>query len=122
MHARTSCLRPPRYSTCVVVTPPNNTATSPDNRAILPIWVADEPKRHKQTQIVFVYDRGFPDETEHYEHLLQIINVGTILHKLKHPPPSLDEVCPQFFCTFNEAKHGEQMRQDLNLSHLEPEV
>ncbi len=39
-----------------------------------------------------------------------------------HPPPSLDEVDPLFFCTYDEAKHSKQMRCNLNLSHLEPHV
>ncbi len=50
------------------------------------------------------------------------MNSRVILRKLKHPPPPLDKVDPLFFCTYDEAKHGEQMQRDLNLSHLEPHV
>ena len=73
-------------------------------------------------QNVFVDDRGFPDETKHYEALLRNVDGGVILRKLKHPPPSLDKVDPLVACPYDEAKHGEQMRRDLNLSHLEPQV
>jgi hypothetical protein len=70
----------------------------------------------------FVNDCGFPDKTKHYEALLHNVDGGVILRKLKHPPPSLDKVGPLFNCPYNEAKHGEQMRRDLDLSHLEPQV
>ncbi len=77
MHARIWCLQPPWYSTCAVATPPNKTCTSSDNTAILPICMADKPKRCKQTQNVFADDREFPDETEHYKHLLRNFIVQT---------------------------------------------
>ncbi len=44
------------------------------------------------------------------------------MRKLKHPPPSLDEVDPKFFSAYDESKHGAQLKKDLNLSHLEPTV
>jgi hypothetical protein len=44
------------------------------------------------------------------------------LHKLKHPPPSLDEVDPKFFSAYDESKHGVQLKKDLDLSHLEPTI
>jgi hypothetical protein len=71
---------------------------------------------------VFVDDRGFPDESKYYKNLLHNIDGGLILHKLKHPPPSLDEVDPVFFSAYNESKHGGQLKKDLDLSHLEPAV
>ncbi len=45
---------------------------------------------------MFVNDRGFPDESKYYKTLLHNIDGGPILRKLKHPPPSLDEVEPEF--------------------------
>jgi hypothetical protein len=58
-----------------------------------------------------------------YENLLPNVDVGPILRKLrKHPPSSLDEVDPKFFCVYNKAKHGEKLWRDLNLSHLDPKV
>jgi len=51
---------------------------------------------------------------------LRNIDGGPILRKLKHPPPPLDEVDPEFFSAYNESKHGAQFKNDLDLSHLEP--
>jgi hypothetical protein len=86
---------------------------------LLPIRVADKPKCCKWSQNVF---HSFLNKTEHYKALLRNVDGGVILCKLKHPPPPLDEVDPLFFCTYNEAKHGKQMRCNLNLSHLKPQV
>jgi hypothetical protein len=44
------------------------------------------------------------------------------LQKLKHPPTPLEEVDPKFFSTYDESKHGEQLRRDLDLSHLNTQV
>jgi hypothetical protein len=87
-----------------------------------PICVADKPKHRKRSPNVFVDDQGFPDKTKHYEALLHNVDDGVILRRLKHPPPSLDVVDPLFVCEYDEAKHGKQMRHDLDLSHLEPHV
>jgi hypothetical protein len=58
---------------------------------------------------VFVDDRGFPDESKYYKNLLDNVEEGPILCKLKHPPPLFDEVDPTFFCAYNESTHGEQL-------------
>ncbi len=71
---------------------------------------------------MIVDDRGFPDESKYYKNLLHIIDGGPILRKLKHPPPSLDEVDPEFFSACDESKHGAQLKKDLDLSHLEPAI
>jgi hypothetical protein len=63
----------------------------------------------KVAQNVFVNDCGFPDKTKHYKALLRNVEGGIILQKLKHPAPPLDEVDPLFFCTYNKAKHSEQI-------------
>ncbi len=100
-HFRKSCLcRPFRFSICAISKPPND-------KGLPPIRVADKPKQRKRSQNVFVDDRGFPDETEHYKALLRNVDGGVILRKLKHPPPSLDEVDLLFACPYDEAKHGE---------------
>jgi hypothetical protein len=38
-----------------------------------------------------------------------------------HPPP-LDEVDPEFFSAYDKSKHGAQLKNDLDLSHLEPAI
>jgi hypothetical protein len=111
-----SCLcRPFRFSICAVSKPP-------DNNGLPPIHVAEKPKRCKWLQNVFVDDCGFPDKIKHFEALLCNVDGSVILRKLKHPPPPLDKGDPLFVCTYDEAKHGKQMRCDLNLSYLEPHV
>jgi hypothetical protein len=84
--------------------------------------VADKPKRRKRPPNVFVDNQGFPNETKHYDALLQNINGGVILRKLKRSPPPLDKVDPTFLRKYDEATHGEQMCRDLDLSHLEPHI
>jgi hypothetical protein len=54
--------------------------------------------------------------------LLHNIEGGPILRKLKHLPPSLDEIAPKFISAQDESKHGEQLQQDLELSHLDPHI
>jgi hypothetical protein len=66
--------------------------------AIAPICIADKLKQRKQSQNVYVNDRGFPNETDNYKTLLGNIDCRPVLCKLKHPPPPLDEVDPKFFC------------------------
>ncbi len=87
-----------------------------------PICPADKPKQRPQISNVFIDDKGFPDKSDHYNNLLHNIEGGPILRKLKHPPPPLDEVDPEFFSAYDESKHGEQLRQDLDLSHLDTQV
>jgi hypothetical protein len=89
----------------------------------LSIWVADKPKHCWRLTNVFVNnDRGSPDKSEYYKQLLHNIDDEPILCKLKHPPPSLDEVNPKFSCTHGKSKHGAQLKNDLNLFHLEPAI
>jgi hypothetical protein len=80
----------------------------------------DKPKRRRRLHNFFVDDRGFPDKSEYYKNLLHNSDGGPILRKLKHPPPTLDEVDPEFFSAYDESKHGAQFKKDLDLSHLEP--
>jgi hypothetical protein len=45
------------------------------------------------------------------------------LRKLRHPAPDLDEdVNPTFYAPFAPVKHKAQMRRDLDLSHLDPNL
>jgi hypothetical protein len=95
---------------------------SPATNDLPPIRPADKPKQRRRISNVFINDRGFPDESDHYDNLLHNIEGGPILRKLKHPPPPLDKVDPKFFSAYDESKHGEQLQQDLDLSHLDTQV
>ncbi len=116
MCPRKPCLKPLTYSTLGT----GSTSTPAWDQP--PIQVADKPKRRWRVTNVFVDDRGFPYESEYYKHLLLNIDGGPILHKLEHPPPSLDMADPKFFCTSDESEHGAQLKNDLGLFHLEPAV
>ncbi len=84
--------------------------------------MADKPKWRKKSPNIFVDNRGFPNETKHYNALLCNIDGGVILQKLKHPPPPLNVVDPFFLRRYDEATHGKRMCRDLDLSHLEPHI
>ena len=58
----------------------------------MPIRVAPKAKRQKRLQNVFLDDRGFPDQSNEYDHLLHNIDGGPVLRKLKHP--ALDSNAP----------------------------
>jgi hypothetical protein len=54
--------------------------------------------------------------------LLHDIYGGTILRKLKHPPPPLNIVDPKFHFPFDEALHCRYLRVQLNLYHLDHSI
>ncbi len=63
-----------------------------------PIRVAPKAKRQKRLQNVFLDDRGIPDQSNEYDHLLHNIDGGPVLRKLKHPALDLNAlVDPVFF-------------------------
>ena len=67
-------------------------------------------------------DRGFPDQSDEYDTLLHNVDGGPILRKLKHPAPPLDVLNPSFHFPFDEALHGDRLREQLDLSHLDPSI
>ena len=90
---------------------------------LAPIRVAPKPKRRKRTNNVFLDDQGFKDLSDDYDHVLHNVDGGPILRKLRHPAPALDaDIDPAFHSPFVPAKHEDQMRKDLDLSHLDPNL
>ncbi len=86
-----------------------------------PIWVAPKPKRCKHLNNNFLDDRGFPDVSDEYDHMLHDINGGPILRKLCHPRPNLSApVNPLNYSLFILEKHKAIMKCDMDLSHLDP--
>ena len=55
-----------------------------------PIQVAPKAKLRTRFQNVFLDDRGFPDQSDNYNHVLHNIDGGSVLRKLKHPVPDLN--------------------------------
>ncbi len=84
-----------------------------------PIRVAPKPAMcsKKKARNVFYDDRGFPNESDTYNHLLHNIDGGIVLWKKKYGAPALDQDNPVFNYVYSEAKHGERLKE-LNLSHL----
>jgi hypothetical protein len=90
----------------------------PDNS---PIRVAPKPKRLKHLLNVFLDIRGFPDQSNNYDHVLHGVDGGPILRKLRHPQPDLDApVDPLYYLLFITDKHEALMHKDMDLSYLEP--
>jgi hypothetical protein len=86
-----------------------------------PIHVAPKPKHRKKLQNVFLDDRGFPDQSDEYDHLLHSIDGGPVLRKLCHPMPNLDgPIDPPFDHPFIPEEHKDIMRKQADLSHLNP--
>jgi hypothetical protein len=89
----------------------------------LPIKVEPKPKCHKRLQNVFLDNRGFPDQSDKYDHVLHDIDGGPILCKLKHPKPDLNAPPdPAYHSPFIPKKHEAQMHQDMDLLHLDPNL
>ena len=109
-HCRKPCLK----ASTISMTPASE---------VLPTWVESKPKQRKRLQNVFLDDRGFPDQLDEYDYVLHNINGGPILCKLKHPVPYLDASAdPAFYSEFIHEKHKAQMCQDVDLSHLDPDL
>ena len=70
---------------------------------------------------MFLDDRGFPDQSDEYDHLLHTIDGGTVLRKLRHPMPDLNgPIDPSFDHPFIPEEHEEILRKKVDLSHLDP--
>jgi hypothetical protein len=62
-------------------------------------------------QNFFLDNRGFPNQSKDYDHVLHDIDGGPVLRKLKHPVPDLKaQVDHAFLLEFIPEKHKAQMR------------
>jgi hypothetical protein len=86
-----------------------------------PIHITPRPKSWQKSRSVFYGNRGFPDQSNDFDHLLHNIDGGVILWKTKFPAPALDDHDPLFDYSFSEELHGPILEKNLNLSHLSPE-
>jgi hypothetical protein len=86
-----------------------------------PIRVDPKPKRRKRLQNVFLNDRGFPDQSNDYDHVLHGVNGGPVLRKLRNPQPDLEAaIDPVYYSPVVPEKHKALMRKDMDLLHLNP--
>ena len=88
-----------------------------------PIWVTPKSKQRNRLNNVFLDDRGFPDESDEYNHVLHDIKGGPILRKLRHPKPNLSApVDPLSYSPFIPEKHKAIMKRDMDLSHFDSDL
>jgi hypothetical protein len=86
-----------------------------------PIRVTPKPKPRKRLLNLFLYGRGFPDQSNDYNHLHHGVDGGPILRKLRHPQPDLDAALdPLYYSPFVAEKHEALMHKDIDLTHLDP--
>ena len=78
--------------------------------------------RGRRRPNVFLDDRGYPDQSHEFDTILHNVCGGPILRRRKHPAPPLDEIDPRFLSHYDESVHGEKLRRELDLSHLDPPV
>ena len=119
----------PNLNNFVYLSPPISSVAARRNTVPLQahaaesIWVAHKPKTKKRVHNVFYDNRGFPDQSDEYDYLLHSVDGGPVLRKLRHPAPDLEgPVDPSFLSVFNPDVHESQLREELDLSHLSPDV
>jgi hypothetical protein len=83
-----------------------------------PIRVAPKPKCRRKMRNVFYDDRGFPNQSDKFDHLLHNIDGGVILCKKKHPQPPLNFDNPTFNYKFDESIHAKKIKSKLLFDHL----
>ncbi len=115
-------MKPSSYTTATISDHPSLTSDLVPSFIGSPIRVAAKNKSRGKLRNAFMDDHGFPDQSDEYDTLLHNVDGGPILRKLKHPAPPLDVHDPSFHFPFDEALHGERLREQLDLSHLDPSI
>ena len=91
-------------------------ATEPLTESIRP---ARKGKKGRKRKNVFYDDRGFPDQSNEYDYLLQNVDGWRVLCMQQiHPTPPLDDIDPVSYSIFDEKLHGEKLNKELDLIHL----
>jgi hypothetical protein len=86
-----------------------------------PIRVDPKSKRRKHLQNILLNDRGFPDQSNDYDHVLHGVDGGPVLRKLRNPQPDLEvAIDPAYYLPFVPKKHKALMHKDIDLLHLNP--
>ena len=52
--------------------------------------------------------------------MLPEVKNGRLIRKRLHDPPKLQALDPDFGEEYDEAKHGDTLRSELNIAHLTP--
>ena len=62
--------------------------------------------------------RGHPHPKDEWELLLPEIKACRLIRKRRHEAPNLDDADPNFGEEYDETKHGQMLKDELNISHL----
>ena len=65
-------------------------------------------------------DHGYPHPQDNLESMLPEVKNGRLIRKHLHDPPKLQAIDPDFREEYDEAKHGDTLRSELNVAHLTP--
>ena len=63
-------------------------------------------------------DHGHPRPQDEWESMLPEVKAGRLIRKRRNVAPRLDDVDPTFEEEFNEAKHEQMLKDELNIPHL----
>jgi hypothetical protein len=85
-----------------------------------PIRISPKPKCRHKSRNVFYNDRGFPDQSDEFNHLLHNIDGSVILRKKKHHQPPFGVNNPTFNYGFDDSLHGDKIKSELSIDHLLP--
>ena len=109
---RVSATNPP----ALMLTHQTDPATEPLTESILP---ARNEKKGRKRKNVCHDDRGFPDQSNEYDYLLQNVDsVRVLCMQQIHPMPPLDDIDPAFYSIFDEKLHWEMQNKEIDLTHL----
>ena len=63
-------------------------------------------------------DRRCPHPQDDWESMLPGVKDGRLIRKCLHEPPELQAIYPDFGEEYDEAKHGDTLRAELDTVHL----
>ena len=88
---------------------------------VAPKFRSSKSKKRTNNYVSPLFDsRGHPDEETDWESMLPEVKAGKLIRKRKHTVPPIDNIDPNFGVSYNEAKHGDILRSELDISHLTP--
>ena len=88
---------------------------------VAPKFRNSKSKKRTNNYVSPLFDsRGHPDEETDWESMLPEVKAGKLIRKRKHTAPPIDNIDPNFGVPYNEAKHGDILRSELDISHLTP--
>ena len=112
------------YRPCFSATSPlptNSPSPTNDKRSVSSV---DEPirvspkKKGRKSQNIFFDNRGYPDQSNDYDYLINCTTGGKFIRKRKHPARPLTDIDPLFHSPFIPSLHQAVLNSDLKIDHL----